>query len=190
MRFSALIILMLIGLGSAEGVPQTSTASADYQAGFSRGLELGMEIENLLNAAAYNSSVAQLFNQRVMEINRELDQVFGNGSNQSKQYGLQPLGLDANNTITANETAVNKSIINETAVDNIAVNETAVNGANINQTSEKPALGQRGVPGNASAIAKGKRVDEDFGDIIKDWNGNPQAPPDLMAGMPGPETEP
>jgi hypothetical protein len=232
MRLSALIMLLLISLGSAEDdsqASQESPASADYQAGFARGLELGMEVVTLLNAAPYNPNASQFFNQRALEFNRELDLVFGQGSNLSKKYRLQPFGLAANNTtniieeqtvkntsaenITVNNTAAADGAVNLTAVNLTAmsqINLTAVSQIADKQTAENPIIEQRKSLKNESTnsknetetaneaaipkfigsgtIAAGDSIDEDLGDIIKDWNGNPEVPPESMAGMPGPET--
>lgn len=70
----------ILEIGSAEDGSQASQAPADYQAGFARGLELGMEIATLLSAAPFNSNALELFNQRAAEFNAEVDLVFGNGS--------------------------------------------------------------------------------------------------------------
>jgi hypothetical protein len=196
MRLSALIMLLLISLGSAEDdsqASQESPASADYQAGFARGLELGMEVVTLLNAAPYNPNASQFFNQRALEFNRELDLVFGQGSNLSKKYRLQPFGLAANNT-------TNMSQINLTAVSQIADKQTAENpiieqrkslkNESTNSKNETETANEAAIPKfiGSGTIAAGDSIDEDLGDIIKDWNGNPEVPPESMAGMPGPET--
>lgn len=210
MRLSALIMLLLIGLGSAEDnsqASQESPASADYQAGFARGLELGMEVVTLLNAAPYNPNASQFFNQRVLEFNRELDLVFGQGSNLSKKYRLRPFGLEVNNTTNI----IEEQTVKNTSVENITANNTAAVSQIVDkQTAENPIIEQRKSLKNESTnsknetekanetaipkligsgtIAAGDSIDEYLGDIIKDWNGNPEVPPESMAGMPGPET--
>lgn len=194
MRLSALIMLLLISLGSAEDdsqASQESPASADYQAGFARGLDLGMEVVTLLNAAPYNPNASQFFNQRALEFDRELDLVFGQGSNLSKKYRLQPFGLEASNTtniieeqIVKNTSAENITVNSTAAADQVAVNLTA------NSKNETEKVKETAIPEliGSGTIVAGDSIDEDLGDIISDWIGNPEAPPESMAGMPGPET--
>jgi hypothetical protein len=92
---------------------QASPASADYQAGFARGLELGMEVASLQGAAPFNPEAAELFNQTVLEFNRALDQVFGQGSNLSSLYRLQLYGLKANNATNLTDEQAAENLLPE-----------------------------------------------------------------------------
>jgi hypothetical protein len=195
-----MIMLLLIGLGSAGDGSQASPASADYQAGFARGLELGMEIATLLSAAPFNSNALELFNQRAAEFNGEVDLVFGNGSDLSKQYRLQPFGEHANDTVALNGTDINRTAINQTAINQTADNQASKNSAAVegkfsgkyyiifeNETEKAGGSSIPKLTGNAT-VEKEHSADEDLGDILKDWSGNAEVPPDFLTGMPGPES--
>ncbi len=151
MRFFALSMLLLITMGSAQNDTQTSPASEDYQSGFARGLELGMEVTSLQGAASFSPEASELFNQTALKFNQVLDQVFGQGSNLSNIYRLQLYGLKSNNAtnITEEQTAVNMTAENttakntniknttNTAIENtIAENITAVKTTKENITAE------------------------------------------------------
>ncbi|HSD56905.1 MAG TPA: hypothetical protein VLB04_01890 [Methanotrichaceae archaeon] len=234
MRLFALSMLLLITLGFAQNDVQTSQASqaspasADYQAGFARGLELGMEVASLKGAAPFNPEAAELFNQTVLEFNRTLDQVFGQGSSLSSLYRLQLYGLKANNATnltdeqaaenalaenTTAENAINDNVTADNATadnvtaENVTVrkitpeNHTAenlvikqgrslknetINAMNKTRNAKEPAIIPK-LKDNAT-IAVGDSITDDFGDVIKDWDGSSESPPESMGNMPGPET--
>ncbi len=148
MRFFALSMLLLITLGSAQDDTQSSPASADYQSGFARGLELGMEVASLQGAASFSPEAGELFNQTALKFNQVLDHVFGQGSNLSNLYRLQLYGLKSNNAtnITEEQTAVNTTAVNTTAV-----NTTAVN-TNIENTTTKDTDIEDTIAENITAV--------------------------------------
>jgi hypothetical protein len=129
MRLFVLSMLLLIALGSAQDDAQDSPASEDYQAGFARGLELGMEVASLQGAASFNPEAADLYNQTVLEFNLVLDKVFGKDSNLSNLYRLQLYGLKVNNVtnLTDEQAAENVTAENTTAENEINDNLTADN---------------------------------------------------------------
>jgi hypothetical protein len=138
MRLFVLSILLLITLGSAQDDAQASPASKDYQSGFARGLELGMEVAGLQGAASFNPEAADLYNQTVLEFNLVLDEVFGKDSNLSNLYRLQLYGLKANNTANL----IDKQVVEDAFADNAtnenttAENMTAVNTITDNITAD------------------------------------------------------
>jgi hypothetical protein len=133
MRLFVLSILLLITLGSAQDDAQASPASKDYQSGFARGLELGMEVAGLQGAASFNPEAADLYNQTVLEFNLVLDEVFGKGSNLSNLYRLQLYGLKANNTANLTD----KQAIEDAFADNATdENTTAGNTIIYNMTAD------------------------------------------------------
>ncbi len=193
MRLFALSILLLITLGSAQDDVQTSQmsqaspASADYQAGFARGLELGMEVASLQGAAPFNPEAAELFNQTVPEFNRALDQVFGQGSNLSNLYRLQLYGLKANNAtnLTDEQAAENLSAENLVIKQGQSLRNETTNAMNRTKNAKEPAIPK--LIDNAT-IAVGDNITDDFGDVVKDWDGSSESPPESMGNMPGPGT--
>jgi hypothetical protein len=207
MRLFALSMLLLITLGSAQDDRQASPASADYQAGFARGLELGMKVATMQGAAPFDPKAAELFNQTVPEFNLALDQVFGQGSNLSNLYRLQLYGLKANNVTnltdeqaaenvtaenaTANNATVRKITPENHAAENLIIkdgqtlkNET-INPTNKTENAKEPAI--LSLIDNTT-IAAGDSITDDFGDVMKNWDGGSEAIPESMLGMPGPET--
>jgi len=142
MRFFALSMLLLITLGSAQDDTQSSPAPADYQSGFARGLELGMEVASLQGAASFSPEASGLFNQTALKFNQVLDQVFGQGSNLSNLYRLQLYGLKSNNAtnITEGQTAENMTAENATAINATVMNETVKNTNTENITTKNTAI--------------------------------------------------
>lgn len=217
MRLFALSMLLLITLGSAQDDVQASPASADYQAGFARGLDLGMAVANLQGAAPFNPEAADLYNQTVPEFNLVLDKVFGHGSNLSSLYRLQLYGLGANSAInltdeqavenaTADNVTANNMNADNISADNVTVrkvtpeNYTAKNlvieqgqslkNETINATNKVKNAKEPDIPKliDNTTIAIGDSITDDFSDAIKNWDGNQEAIPESMFGMPGPQT--
>lgn len=206
MRSFALIML-LITLGSAQDDAQTSPASTDYQSGFARGLELGMEVASLLGAASFSPEAAELFNQTALEFNRALDQVFGHGSNLSNLYRLRLYCLKANNdtNVTEERTTENTTLENTTIENAINENRTAENhtakdlamkqgqspkNETINAVNETDNAKEPFIPklvDNATVAVEDIMVD-DLDDALKNWDGSPETAPESMGVMPGPDT--
>ncbi len=148
MMLIAVCILLLLPLSSAQGDVQATPTSADYQAGMAKGLDLGSEVFRLQGAAPYNSEAASLFNQKIWEFNLALDNTFGQGSNLSRLYRLQPYGSDentttnmsANNVTSRNATYSNVTSNNITAknvnANSIIYNNETSNNANYNNTMD------------------------------------------------------
>jgi hypothetical protein len=119
-----------------------------------------------------------------MDFNREINQVFGQGSNLSKQHLLHPHRL--HNDTAANATERLIMAAKNSPDGNLTANNTAfVNQIDINQTAANQTAVQR-LPGNIS-VAAVDSIDKDFSDIIGDWNGSPEAPSDYLSTIPGPE---
>lgn len=152
----AVCILLLLPLSSAQGDVQATSASADYQDGMAKGLDLGSEVFRLQGAAPYNSEAASLFNQKIWEFNLVLDNTFGQGSNLSRLYRLQPYGSDEKTTtnMSANNVTSRDATYSNVTSNNITAKNVNANSIIYNNETSNNLISNNANYNNTMVISK------------------------------------